>query len=140
VLVISAAGSRMDRADRARLGVAMELTRREMLGSTALAALGTTVASSFAGAALAQEATFDIDAAFASFMRDLGQEAGDAGGAVSFTGSDPTLRSHFRIGAAMALPAMAAAVAAAAIWRERTGESQDLAIDLREAVSTTSTR
>jgi crotonobetainyl-CoA:carnitine CoA-transferase CaiB-like acyl-CoA transferase len=34
----------------------------------------------------------------------------------------------------MALPAMAAAVGAAAIWQERTGEGQDVAIDLREAV------
>ncbi len=53
---------------------------------------------------------------------------------MTFTGEDPILRSHFRIGAAMALPAMAAAVGAAAIWRERTGEGQDVAIDLREAV------
>ena len=34
----------------------------------------------------------------------------------------------------MALPAMAAAVGAAAIWQARTGEGQDVAIDLREAV------
>ncbi len=77
---------------------------------------------------------FDIDVAFARFMADIGGSAEDGGGAVTFTGSDPILRSHFRIGASMALPAMAAAVGAAAIWRARTGESQDVAIDLREAV------
>ena len=44
------------------------------------------------------------------------------------------LRSHFRIGASMAIPAMAAGVGAAAIWRQRTGEGQDLTVDLRQAV------
>ena len=94
-------------------------------------------AAAIGGRAAAETAAtedFDIDAAFAAFMADTGQDAGDGGGAVTFTGADPILRSHFRIGTAMALPAMAAAVAAAAIWRQRTGEGQDVAIDLREAV------
>jgi crotonobetainyl-CoA:carnitine CoA-transferase CaiB-like acyl-CoA transferase len=67
-------------------------------------------------------------------MTDLGGTAEDGGGAVVFTGRDPILRSHFRIGASMALPAMAAAVGAAAIWRERTGQGQAVTPDLREAV------
>ena len=37
----------------------------------------------------------------------------------------------------MAIPAMAAGVGAAAIWRERTGEGQDLSVDLRESVYNT---
>ena len=78
--------------------------------------------------------TFDIDTRFAEFMQGIGGSAGDAGGKVGFTGSDPLLRSHFRIGACMAIPAMAAGVGAAAIWRERTGEGQDLTVDLRQAV------
>lgn len=89
------------------------------------------------GSALAQSqppVAFDIDGAFTTFMADVGGTAGDAGGKVMFTGSDPLLRSHFRIGTCMALPAMAAAVGAAAIWRERTGEGQDLTVDLRQAV------
>ena len=114
----------------------MELTRREMLASSGVAALATTIGARLPGAAFAQEGAegFDIDAAFAAFMRISARRLGDGGGAVTFTGEDPILRSHFRIGAAMALPAMAAAVGAAAIWRERTGEGQDVAIDLREAV------
>ncbi len=67
-------------------------------------------------------------------MSDLGRSADDGGGTVTFTGRDPILRSHFRIGASMALPGMAAAVGAAAIWADRTGEGQDVAIDLRDAV------
>jgi crotonobetainyl-CoA:carnitine CoA-transferase CaiB-like acyl-CoA transferase len=78
--------------------------------------------------------SFDIDATFAKVMQDIGGTPADAGGAVTFTGSDPIVGSHFRIGACMAVPAMAAAVGAAAIWRERTGERQDASIDLRQAV------
>jgi hypothetical protein len=56
-------------------------------------------------------------------MKDIGATPGDAGDRVTFTGQDPIIRSHFRIGAAMAIPAMGAAVGAAAIWRARIGES-----------------
>lgn len=113
----------------------MDTTRRDLLAgaaATAIVAAMTTVP----GKAFAQPAgvDFDIDEAFRVFMRSIGGDAADGGGTVTFTGSDPILRSHFRIGTAMALPAMAAAVGAAAIWRERTGEGQDVAIDLREAV------
>jgi crotonobetainyl-CoA:carnitine CoA-transferase CaiB-like acyl-CoA transferase len=109
----------------------MELTRRQALASAAASAL-----ISGAGRAAFAQATddFDIDAAFEGFMNDLGRSATDGGGAVTFTGRDPILRSHFRIGTSMALPAMAAAVGAAAIWQERTGEGQDVAVDLRDAV------
>jgi crotonobetainyl-CoA:carnitine CoA-transferase CaiB-like acyl-CoA transferase len=109
----------------------MNMTRRELLGTAALA----TAATALGGKLAAETAEdFDIDAAFAGFMADIGGSAEDGGGAVTFTGRDPILRSHFRIGTSMALPAMAAAVGAAAIWRERTGEGQDVAMDLREAV------
>ena len=109
----------------------MDFTRRQILASTATAAL----AASLARPVLAQaDDDFDITAAFEGFMADLGRSAGDGGGSVTFTGRDPILRSHFRIGASMALPAMAAAVGAAAIWQERTGEGQDVAVDLRDAV------
>ena len=111
----------------------MDLTRRQAIGAGGLV-IAAAAASSLGGTARAEGGDFDIDAAFAAFMQDLGQEAGDGGGAVTFTGEDPILRSHFRIGASMALPAMAAAVGAAAIWKDRTGEGQDVAIDLREAV------
>jgi len=60
--------------------------------------------------------------------------ANQAWRAVSFTGQAPILRSHFRIGAAMAIPAMGAGVGAAAIWKDRSGEGQDLKVDLRESV------
>ena len=111
----------------------MKLSRRQALVSTAGAAL----VAGLGTRTLAQAKTigeFDIDAAFATFMSDIGRSPTDGGGKVTFTGQDPILRSHFRIGASMALPAMAAGVGAAAIWHERKGERQDLAVDLRDAV------
>jgi crotonobetainyl-CoA:carnitine CoA-transferase CaiB-like acyl-CoA transferase len=112
----------------------MNLTRRDMLAATSAAAIVT----SFAAPRLARaDDDWDIDAAFAAFMGDLGRSPNDGGGSVTFTGRDPILRSHFRIGASMALPAMAAAVGAAAIWQERTGEGQDASVDLRDAVLNT---
>jgi hypothetical protein len=67
---------------------------------------------------------FSIDNAFADFMGVMGGTAQDAGGTVTFTGRDPIVRSHFRLGSCMAIPAMAAATGAAAIWRDRTGQVQ----------------
>ena len=113
----------------------MTATRREILGGVAAAALVSAGGVLGTRAANAQtDGDFDIDATFDAFMRDIGGTSGDAGGTVTFIGSDPIVRSHFRIGAAMAISAMAAAVGAAAIWRERTGEDQDLTVDLRESI------
>jgi len=109
----------------------MDFTRRAALATTAAAALS----AGLGRRGLAQAAeNFDIDAAFATFMSDLGRAPSDGGGKVTFTGRDPILHSHFRIGTSMALPAMAAAVGAAAIWKDRTGDGQDVSLDLREAV------
>ncbi|GAA0650295.1 CoA transferase [Brevundimonas lenta] len=84
--------------------------------------------------AAAQAADFNIDRAFTAFLADIGRSPGDAGGGVSFTGADPLIHSRFRIATSMALPATAAALGAAAIWKDRTGQTQDVAIDLREAL------
>jgi crotonobetainyl-CoA:carnitine CoA-transferase CaiB-like acyl-CoA transferase len=109
------------------------VNRRELLqsgvGAVALAAAMPRPAS-----AANADAPFSIDAAFADFMKEIGGSASDAGGSVTFTGADPIVRSHFRIGSCMAIASMSAAVGAAAIWRERKGEAQDLSVDLRESV------
>jgi hypothetical protein len=116
----------------------VSVNRREFVQTTSYAALNAAMTGKLSG--IPQAATtptgdvFDINQAFAVFMKDIGQSPSDGGGTVTFTGKDPILRSHFRIGACMAIPAMAAGVSAAAIWRERTGEDQDLKVDLRESV------
>lgn len=53
---------------------------------------------------------------------------------VSFTGADPVLPSRLRLAASIGLPIMACAVGAASVWKQRTGTSQDLHLDLRQAV------
>ena len=108
----------------------MQVNRRDVIKAGGLAA------SALAAPNLANAASkgLDLQSTFAGFMKDIGGSAADAGGKVTFTGADPIIRSHFRVGSAMAIPAMGAAVGAAAIWRDRTGQSQDLSVDLRESV------
>lgn len=112
-----------------------DISRRQVMkmgGAAAAAGLGVAAFAQQAQAATA--ANFNIQGVFADFMRDIGGDAKDAGGKITFTGADPIIRSHFRVGSCMAIAAMGAGLGAAAIWRERTGESQDLTVDLRESV------
>lgn len=54
--------------------------------------------------------------------------------AVRLTGSEPQLPSSFRVAAAAQVPIAAAGLAAAEIWKARSGEAQDVAVDIRHAV------
>lgn len=71
--------------------------------------------------------------ALGRLIEPLGLTLDDAGGGVNFFGSDPLFPSCVRLGEAFSVAAMAAAVGAAAIWRERTGKGQNLSIDIRQA-------
>lgn len=82
----------------------------------------------------AAESDFDPVVHLDALLSDVGLSRADAGGAIQFVGSDPILRSRHRLGACIGIPAMGAAVAAAAVWRMRGGEGQDLRLDLRQAV------
>jgi hypothetical protein len=113
----------------------MSATRREVIRGIGQAAIGASLAVVVGEPAQAQQnPAFRIEEQFAAFMRDLGGSSDDGGGQVTFTGRDPFVQSRFRTGACMAIPAMGAGVGAAAIWRERTGQTQDLSVDLRQAV------
>jgi crotonobetainyl-CoA:carnitine CoA-transferase CaiB-like acyl-CoA transferase len=60
----------------------------------------------------------------------------DRASAVTFTGgSDPVLPTPFRIGAAGAATVAASGLAAAALWETRTGRTQQVAVDLRQATA-----
>src|SRR5216683_5216330 len=54
--------------------------------------------------------------------------------AVTLTGDEPQLPSSFRVAAAAQVSIAAAGMAAANIWRLRSGQSQDVAVDMRHAV------
>jgi crotonobetainyl-CoA:carnitine CoA-transferase CaiB-like acyl-CoA transferase len=62
-----------------------------------------------------------------------GEHAALAG--VTLTGDDPVLPTDVRIGTAAAATIAATALAAAEIWRLRTGRAQMVAVDLRAAVA-----
>src|SRR5258705_3596864 len=54
--------------------------------------------------------------------------------AVTLTGEEPQLPSSFRVAAAAQASMAAAGLAAAQIWKLRSGQSQDVAVDMRHAV------
>src|ERR1700676_5481721 len=54
--------------------------------------------------------------------------------AVTLTGQEPQLPSSFRVAAAAQTSIAAAALAAAQVWKLRSGQSQDIAVDMRHAV------
>src|SRR5262245_8508770 len=77
--------------------------------------------------------TLDLHAAVDQALKDVGLSTSDSGGRLTFHGSDPIVASPFRFGAMSAIGLAAKAVAVAAIWRSRTGEGQDIAVDVRKA-------
>src|SRR3954462_5724712 len=54
--------------------------------------------------------------------------------ALTLTGDEPQLPSSFRVAAAAQVSVAATGLAAADIWRMRSGEAQDVAVDIRHAV------
>jgi crotonobetainyl-CoA:carnitine CoA-transferase CaiB-like acyl-CoA transferase len=54
--------------------------------------------------------------------------------AVMLTGEEPQLPSSFRVAAAAQTSIAAAGLAAAQVWKLRSGQSQDVAVDMRHAV------
>jgi len=63
----------------------------------------------------------------------VGLKPSDAGGTISFHGRDPILKSPWPLATMASVGLVAKAVAVADLWRYRTGQGQDLAIDLRQA-------
>ena len=64
----------------------------------------------------------------------LGLGTHDRAGRVTVTGADPVVPSIHRVGAATAGALAAAGAAVAAIWKARSGEEQDICIDVQRAV------
>jgi crotonobetainyl-CoA:carnitine CoA-transferase CaiB-like acyl-CoA transferase len=87
-----------------------------------------------AEATLRDDTAFDTTAALNELLADVGLSVADAGGRVTFAGQDPIIAARHRLGAAIGIPMMGNAVAAAAMHRHRGGPGQDLHLDLRQAV------
>ena len=68
-----------------------------------------------------------------NILRDAGMTIADSGGKVTFAGAEPVRKSVIKAGASAGCVLAANAVADAAVWRARTGEDQDIHVDLRKA-------
>src|SRR4029077_7171028 len=77
---------------------------------------------------------FDLKKGVNEVLADVGMTSDDCGGELSFFGSDPILQSPLRFGTMAAIGLAARSVAVAALWRQATGEGQDISVDVRKAL------
>src|SRR5277367_3415914 len=77
---------------------------------------------------------FDFHGAVDQLLADVGLTARDSGGKLTFYGQDPIVPSSFKFGAMAAVGLAARSVALAALWKSRTGEAQDIHVDVRKAL------
>src|SRR5437763_6360696 len=69
-------------------------------------------------------------------LRDIWTSTGSEASAldaVTLTGDEPQLPSSFRVAAAAQVGIAASGLAAAEIWKLRSGEAQNVAVDMRHA-------
>jgi crotonobetainyl-CoA:carnitine CoA-transferase CaiB-like acyl-CoA transferase len=69
----------------------------------------------------------------AEILASVGLEPSASGGSITFEGKDPILKSPWPLATMAGVALMAKAVAIADVWRYRTGRSQGLSLDLRQA-------
>src|SRR6202163_768602 len=77
---------------------------------------------------------FDLHAATSEVLKNIGLTTADAGGKLTFYGRDPILPSPIRFGTLAAVGLAARSVALAALWRQATGQGQDISVDVRKAL------
>ena len=77
---------------------------------------------------------FDLHAETNAVLKDIDLTTEDAGGKLTFYGRDPILPSPIRFGTLAAVGLAARSVALAALWRQTTGEGQDISVDARKAL------
>jgi len=77
---------------------------------------------------------FDLKKGVNEVLADVGLTSDDCGGELSFYGQDPILPSPLRFGTMAAVSLAARNVAVAALWRQATGEGQNISVDVRKAL------
>jgi crotonobetainyl-CoA:carnitine CoA-transferase CaiB-like acyl-CoA transferase len=82
----------------------------------------------------ATNSDFDFHGAVNDVLKDVGLSTADSGGKLTFYGRDPIIPSPLRFGTMAAVGLAAKATAAAALWQSRSGEGQDIAMDVRKAL------
>ena len=71
-------------------------------------------------------------------LSEAGLDRKDQGGTLTFAGMDPIRPTHIKVGCVSAAVTAANAIASAILWRKRTGQGQDVHVDLRKAYVTQS--
>ncbi len=80
----------------------------------------------------------DLLAVVDGLLHEAGLNRNDLGGQLTFAGMDPIRPTHIKVGCASAAVSGANAIVSALIWKARSGQSQDIHIDLRKAYVTQS--
>src|SRR6266567_4356367 len=71
-------------------------------------------------------------------LSEAGLDRKDQGGEMTFAGMDPIRPTHIKVGCASAAVTGANAIASAIIWKHKSGQGQDIHVDLRKAFATQS--
>lgn len=66
-------------------------------------------------------------------LLEAGLDRSDQGGTLTFAGTDPIRRTHLKVGAMSAAILAANSIATSILWKERTGQGQDIHVDLRQS-------
>jgi len=77
---------------------------------------------------------FELYDVLENILSGIGLSAADSGGKITFYGKDPIIPSRFRFGSMAAIALAAKAIAVASIWKFRSGEGQDIHVDVRKAL------
>ena len=77
---------------------------------------------------------FDLHAGVDDVLKSVGTSIAESGANLSFYGRDPIIPAVHRFGTMAAVALAAKAVGAAALWRDRTGEQIEIAVDVRKAL------
>ena len=81
----------------------------------------------------ATSSDFDFYQGVNQVLAEVGMSAADSGGQLSFYGQDPIVPSRIRFATMAGIGLAAKTIAAAAVWKDRTGQGQDIHIDVRKA-------
>jgi hypothetical protein len=76
---------------------------------------------------------FDFHEGVNRVLADVGISAADCGGQLTFYGQDPIIPSRIRFATMAGISLAAKTATAAAIWKDRTGQGQDVHVDIRKA-------
>jgi crotonobetainyl-CoA:carnitine CoA-transferase CaiB-like acyl-CoA transferase len=77
---------------------------------------------------------FDIHNQVEAVLNGIGASLNEFGGELSFYGKDPIIPSVLRFGAFSAIGLAAKAAQMASIWRMKTGQTQNIHVDVRKAL------